>query len=61
LIAFGETLIRVALIVGAFVGLAALLGALLKWNFIMAGTARSNALLGMGALLLILAWKTAGY
>lgn len=61
LVAFGEVLIGLALITGAFVGIAALFGALMNWNFIMAGTASSNALLGLGALLLILAWKTAGY
>jgi thiosulfate dehydrogenase [quinone] large subunit len=61
LIAFGEVLVGLALISGAFVGIAALFGALMNWNFIMAGTASSNALLGLGALLLILAWKTAGY
>jgi thiosulfate dehydrogenase [quinone] large subunit len=61
LVAFGEVLVGLALISGAFVGIAAFFGALMNWNFIMAGTASSNALLGLGALLLILAWKTAGY
>jgi thiosulfate dehydrogenase [quinone] large subunit len=61
LVTFGEILVGVALIAGAFVGIAAFFGALMNWNFIMAGTASSNALLGIGALLLILAWKTAGY
>ncbi len=61
LIAIGETLIGVALILGLFVGLAAFFGAFMNWNFIMAGAASTNALLGLGALLLILAWKTAGW
>ena len=61
LIAIGELLIGVALIVGAFVGIAAFFGALMNWNFIMAGSASTNPLLLMGAILLVLAWKIAGY
>ncbi|MFL5802549.1 MAG: hypothetical protein ACJ8CR_12520 [Roseiflexaceae bacterium] len=36
LVAYGEFLIGVALILGAFVGIAVFFGALLNWNFIMA-------------------------
>jgi thiosulfate dehydrogenase (quinone) large subunit len=61
LVAFGELLIGVALIVGAFVGIAAFFGALLNWNFIMAGAASTNAVLFTLAILLMLAWKVAGY
>lgn len=61
LISVGETLIGVALIVGAFVGFAAAAGAFMNWNFIMAGSASTNGLLGLVAVLLILAWKVAGY
>src|SRR5689334_23141579 len=61
LIAVGELLIGVGLIVGAFVGIAAFFGALMNWNFIMAGSASTNPVLLMGAILLILAWKVAGY
>jgi len=61
LVVFGEILIGIGLIVGAFVGIAAFFGALLNWNFIMAGTASTNALLFVLAILLILAWKIAGY
>lgn len=61
LIAIGETLVGIALIAGAFVGIAAFFGAFMNWNFIMAGTASSNALLGLAALFLIMAWKTAGW
>ncbi|MBX3011835.1 MAG: DoxX family membrane protein [Caldilineaceae bacterium] len=60
-VVFGELLVGIALIVGAFVGLAAFGGALLNWNFIMAGTASTNGLLFVIAILLILAWKVAGY
>jgi len=61
LIAIGELLIGVGLIVGAFVGIAAFFGALMNWNFIMAGSASTNGLLLVGAIVLILAWKVAGY
>ena len=61
LIAIGEFAVGVALIIGAFVGIAAFFGALMNWNFLMAGALSSNPLLFIGALALILAWKTAGY
>ncbi len=61
LIVAGEILIGVALILGAFVGIAAFFGAFMNWNFIMAGSASINGLLLLAAILLILAWKTAGY
>lgn len=61
LVAYGEILIGVALMVGAFVGIAAFFGALLNWNFIMAGAASTNAVLFTLAILLMLAWKVAGY
>jgi thiosulfate dehydrogenase (quinone) large subunit len=61
LVAWGELLIGIALIVGAFVGVAAFFGAFMNWNFIMAGTASSNGLLLILAVLLIMAWKVAGY
>jgi len=61
LIVYAEVLVGVALILGAFVGIAAFGGALMNWNFMMAGTASSNPLLFVVSLLLIFAWKTAGY
>ncbi|HBY94347.1 MAG: DoxX family membrane protein [Ardenticatenaceae bacterium] len=60
-IAYGEFLVGVGLIVGAFVGIAAFGGALMNWNFIMAGAASTNGLLFTLAILLMLAWKVAGY
>ena len=61
LIALGEVLVGVALIVGMFVGIAAFFAALMNWNFIMAGSASTNGLMLLGAMMLILAWKSAGY
>lgn len=60
-IAYGELLVGIGLIVGAFVGIAAWFGALMNWNFIMAGAASTNGLLFVIAILLMMAWKTAGY
>ena len=60
-VAYGEFLIGVALIVGAFVGIAAFFGAFLNWNFIMAGAASTNGMLFAIAVVLILAWKVAGW
>lgn len=59
-ITFGELAVGIALILGAFTGIAAFTGGFLNWNFVMAGTASSNALLFAIATWLVLAWKTAG-
>ncbi len=61
LVAFGETLVGIALILGLFTGIAAFFGGLMNWNFMMAGTASTNPLLFLVAVGLILAWKIAGY
>src|SRR5258708_405219 len=60
-VAIGEFTVGVCLIIGAFVGVAAFVGATMNWTFIMAGSASSNGLLFAAAVLLILAWKVAGY
>jgi thiosulfate dehydrogenase [quinone] large subunit len=57
----GEILVGVALVLGAFVGIASFFGAFLNWNFMMAGTASTNPLMFVLTILLILAWKTAGW
>ncbi len=49
-----------ALILGLFTGLAALAGATMNFNFMLAGTASTNPVLFVLAILLILAWKVAG-
>ncbi|MBK8834100.1 MAG: DoxX family membrane protein [Anaerolineae bacterium] len=61
LVAWGELLIGIALLIGAFTGIAAFFGALLNWNFIMAGSASTNGLLLIAAVGIMLAWKIAGY
>lgn len=61
LVVAGEILIGAALILGAFTGIAAFFGGFMNWNFMMAGTASTNPLLFTIAILLILAWKVAGW
>jgi thiosulfate dehydrogenase [quinone] large subunit len=61
LIVFGELAVGLGLIVGALVGVAALFGALMNMSFLMAGTVSTNPVLFLAAILLILAWKNAGY
>ena len=61
LVAYGELLIGIALIIGAFTGIAAFFGGFMNWNFMMAGSASTNPMLFTIAVLLILAWKVSGY
>jgi thiosulfate dehydrogenase [quinone] large subunit len=61
LIAFGEAAVGLGLIFGAFVGIAAVAGAFMNLNYMLAGTASTNPVLLLLGFLLVLAWKTAGY
>lgn len=61
IISYGELLIGIALVIGAFVGIAAFFGGFMNINFMLAGTASTNPVLFTVAILLILAWKVAGY
>jgi thiosulfate dehydrogenase [quinone] large subunit len=61
LVAYSELLVGVALILGAFTGIAAFFGSFMNWNFMMAGAASSNPMLFAIAIGLILAWKVSGY
>ena len=61
LIAIGEFLVGVALIVGALVGIAAFFGTLLNFNFMLAGTASTNPVLFGLSVFLVLGWKVAGF
>ena len=60
-IVFGEMAVGLGLIVGALVGVAAFFGALMNMSFLLAGTVSTNPVLFFTAILLILAWKNAGY
>jgi len=61
IIYIGEILIWVALILGLFTGIAAFFGGFMNWNFMMAGSASTNPVLFTLSILLVLAWKTAGW
>lgn len=61
LIAWGELAVGVALIVGLFTGIAAFFGAFMNMNFLLAGTVSANPIMFIGQLVLILAWRTAGW
>ncbi len=61
LVAYGELLVGIALIIGAFTGIAAFFGGFMNFNFMLAGSASTNPLLFVAAVGLILAWKVAGY
>lgn len=61
LVVIGEQAVGIALILGAFVGIAAFAGAFMNWNFMMAGSASVNPMLFLLSIILVLAWKTAGY
>lgn len=60
-IAVGEVLVGLGLLVGALVGIAAFFGTLMNFNFQLAGSASTNPVLfGLGVFL-VLAWKVAGF
>lgn len=61
LVAVGEVVIAVLLLTGAFVGIAAFLGVVLNFSFVFAGTAGVNPLFLIAGLLLMLAWRNAGW
>jgi thiosulfate dehydrogenase (quinone) large subunit len=60
-VAFGETAVGLGLIFGAFTGIAAVSGAFMNLNFMLAGSSSTNPVLLLLGFLLVLAWKTAGY
>ena len=61
MVAVGEVLVGIALIIGIFTGIAAFFGSFMNVNYLLAGTVSSNPILGFIGLFLILAWKTAGW
>ena len=61
LIAFGEFLVGVALILGLFTGIAAFFGGFMNVNYLMAGAVSTNPILFVLATWLVLAWRTAGW
>ena len=61
MVAWGEVFIGIGLIIGLLTGIAAFFGALMNMSFLLAGTVSTNPVMFMIAMLLILAWKVAGW
>jgi thiosulfate dehydrogenase [quinone] large subunit len=61
LIAWGEFLVGIGLIVGGLVGIAAFFGSFMNINFMLAGSTSSNPVLFGVTVLVVLAWKVAGF
>ncbi len=61
IIALGEFAIGIALIVGLFTGVAAFMAGTLTMSFGLAGVAGVNPVFFLSEVLLILAWRNAGY
>ena len=60
-IALGEMAIGIALIIGLFVGIAAFFAGTLNFTFGLAGVAGVNPVFFVLEVLLVLAWRNAGY
>lgn len=60
-VAVSEVIFGILLIAGVFVGFTAFFSGFMNWNFIMAGSASVNGVFFGLAVLLVLAWKIAGY
>jgi thiosulfate dehydrogenase [quinone] large subunit len=61
LVAYGELLVGIALVIGLFVGIAAFFGMFMNMSFLLAGTVSSNPILLILSIGLILAWRIAGW
>ena len=61
LVTFGELAIGIGLIAGCITGIAAFFGAFLNFNFLFAGTVSINPEFIVLEILLILAWRVAGW
>lgn len=61
MVAFGEVLVGLGLILGLLTGIAAFFGGLMNVSFLFAGSVSVNPLLFILAIFLVLAWKVAGW
>ncbi len=61
LVSLGETLVGVALILGALTGVAAFFGIFMNANYLLAGTVSTNPILAFLAIFIVLAWRNAGW
>lgn len=61
MVAYGEVLIGIGLILGALTGIAAFFGAFMNMSFLLAGAVSLNPIMFLCSLFLILAWRVAGW
>ncbi len=61
LVAYGELVVGVALILGLLTGIAAFFGFFMNLNYLLAGTVSVNPILLVLAMGIILAWRSAGF
>jgi thiosulfate dehydrogenase [quinone] large subunit len=61
LVTIGEILVGVAMILGIFTWFSALMGGVMNFSYIMAGSASVNPMFLVLEVFLVLAWKVAGY
>jgi thiosulfate dehydrogenase [quinone] large subunit len=61
LVVVGEFAIGVALVLRLFTGIAAFLGLVLNFSFVFSGSAGVNPAFIIAGLLLVLAWRNAGW
>ncbi len=61
LVVAGETLVGLALLVGALTGIASFFGIVMNANYLLSGTVSTNPILILLELFLILAWRNAGW
>lgn len=61
MVTYGEILVGVGLIVGAFTGIAAFFGLFMNLNYLLAGTVSTNPILFTLSIGIMFAWRIAGY
>lgn len=60
-VAYGEVLVGIALILGLLTGIAAFFGGVMNASYLLAGTVSTNPLLFILATWLVLGWRVAGW
>ncbi len=61
LVAYGEVLVGLGLLLGGLLGIAAFFGSLMNMNFMLAGTVSANPWMFGMTVFIILGWKVAGF
>lgn len=61
MVALGELAVGIALILGLFVGISAFFSAFMNFNYLLAGTVSINPMFFLLGILLMLAWRVAGF